>query len=160
MAGLMLALLPAACKKEPPPPAWQVSQQGDLLSLRLGTGSWTYRVLDRVDGRFRVMGMDAPKSEAAKADGVLAEMTGIPLRFVMDDRPISTNELRRSRLFLLLATDEAIRKETLRIAGDKRAWRKVELAGLLVRKEKQNGAPARSTVPYVYVTRISGTKAP
>ncbi|MCK4532677.1 hypothetical protein KAU39_02730 [bacterium] len=124
------------------------------IILNRGDKEIVFSIRQHVLETYRVLEAKIEKDRRLKDDGVVVSLWGIPLHKIPDNRAFSRSDVNQGKLFLLIPSNEYIKNEAIRIAKEKRCWKKVKLTGELVVKIRENGKSFQSNLSYLYLREI------
>ncbi len=130
------------------------TQTDEEIILNRGDNEIVFSIRKHVLETYRVLEMKIEKDKRLKDDGVVINLWGIPLHKIPDNRAFSRSEINQGELFYIIPSNEYIKNKAIRIAKDKKCWKKVKITGELIIKIREKGESFQSNLPYLYLSGI------
>lgn len=83
-----------------------------------------------IEGTYRSMGMEVPQEEFLAF--VSADLWGIPLEKMPDDRPFRKEDFAAAEIFFLVTGDPAVQAAIRNIMSENLGWKKVRFSGRIL----------------------------
>ena len=124
------------------------------IILNRGDKEIVFSIGQHILETYRVLDAKIEKDGRLKDDGVVVSLFGIPLHKIPDNRAFTQSDVNQGELFFIIPSNEYIKNKAIRIAKEKKCWKKIKITGELLVKIRENGESFQSNLSYLYLREI------